>query len=427
MLVSRVKDAMIFVCMCVIVTLIFRPKKGAWSRLLFMLPCLAGHMLCEILEERVPLLNYFLFVLCYFSWTLIYAILALQCEVKNKIATISILCSTYNILRSIIRPLLLMLFPDSMFMWSVNLVSIIIIGFWLVYTTDVRKQIPVAYCMGITAVAFAAFIINSIEGYHYIGAASVYTYFSEVEFFALNCCHLFLLLTVYHMNDKVVGFYESARVRVFRQTAEKEERILAIENKRMTREISVIRHEMKNHLATISALLERGDTDIAKQLLKQLPESYANHTHLISSGNRVVDAILNLRMAVAADKQIKMSVEASMTEALPFTDSDISSLLSNLIDNAIEASEKVPDPWINVTIRPAKRYLCFDVRNKVAHDVLRDNPDLKTTKEHPEAHGLGIQVIKKTAEKYNGIASFQLSDYVFIAHVMLLMNPPNPL
>ena len=107
---------------------------------------------------------------------------------------------------------------------------------------------------------------------------------------------------------------------------------------------------------------------------------------------------------------------------MPIQTSDLSSLISNLLNNAIEASRLVEAPEITVRIFPAAGYLCFQVRNRADAQTLQNNPQLATTKQEPEMHGFGLNIIRSIAEKYDGKAAFETNGDYFTARIMLALK-----
>ena len=189
---------------------------------------------------------------------------------------------------------------------------------------------------------------------------------------------------------------------------------------------TIQRHETNHHLALLGTLLENGEEEKAKDLLAQLTANAPKSKETIHSGNVIADAILRQFAARASEQGIEYSIDVSLEQVLPLTDTELSSLLSNLLNNALEASAQVSEPWINVRIYPTRWYLCFSVSNRADIMALRENPQLLTTKNDPEAHGFGLNVIREIAEKHDGRASFSMEeDGIFTSRVMIMMSKKN--
>lgn len=100
---------------------------------------------------------------------------------------------------------------------------------------------------------------------------------------------------------------------------------------------------------------------------------------------------------------------------------DISSLLSNLLDNAIEASEKTDNPIINLSIFKQNAYYVINIENSICeNNNLTDSDYIPiSTKSNSALHGYGMQIIDDIAQKYDGNFSWRVRNEKFVATVLL--------
>ena len=108
-----------------------------------------------------------------------------------------------------------------------------------------------------------------------------------------------------------------------------------------------------------------------------------------------------------------------LTEQLPLNDAELSSLLGNLLNNAIEAADGCNEPFVRTRMYPARDYLCIEVVNSADTARLRENPVLYTTKQDPELHGIGLQVVQEIVQRHNGMADLIPGDGCFTARIMI--------
>ena len=117
---------------------------------------------------------------------------------------------------------------------------------------------------------------------------------------------------------------------------------------------------------------------------------------------------------------------------LPFPDDELCSLLSNLIDNAVEECvrlgayfPKVMEQGVSLSINPgnpSSDYLYIEVRNPTDRkNLARRTGGIVSTKSDAALHGYGTRIVTRLAEKYNGSALFEAKDGIFIARVILDM------
>lgn len=187
------------------------------------------------------------------------------------------------------------------------------------------------------------------------------------------------------------------------------------EIRRLHENMRSIKHDMKNHLMVTLSYLNDRDSESAKQYISQiLNKLNAVHSY-IDTGNSLLNHILNDKLSMAREKGIDVKAEIENLDFEAMESLDFSALLSNLLDNAIEACEKEESPEMSVMIFRRKEYDTIVVKNKVSESVLDSNPNLVTSKEDKEEHGKGIARIKQISDKYNGMSGFYEEDGFFVA------------
>lgn len=193
--------------------------------------------------------------------------------------------------------------------------------------------------------------------------------------------------------------------------------------KRILNDLIEVRHEWKNHIFVMDGLAKRGDYEQLKQYLGKLSDMQEPIDERIRSGRSVIDVVLIQKLNIASHKGIAMRIRAQIPScAERIEDTDLVSLISNLLNNAIEASEKIEDGEIEIDISPVKNYLSIKVLNSAPEDIFLKNPTLNTMKQkQPEIHGVGIKVIRMVTKKYDGMCAFSMEDKRFVANVMLRM------
>ena len=102
------------------------------------------------------------------------------------------------------------------------------------------------------------------------------------------------------------------------------------------------RHDFKNHLQTMQAYLEMGQTKQLGSYLRELTDDYNSVDIQIRTGNAMVDAILNSKLSVVKARDIRVDATAALPPDLPVSEVDLGVMIGNLLDNAMEACLKVP-------------------------------------------------------------------------------------
>ena len=178
------------------------------------------------------------------------------------------------------------------------------------------------------------------------------------------------------------------------------------------------RHDYHSHLQSLKVKLEQDQINEAKQYLNELEQDLNEIHQLVESGNVNVDAILNSKLSLAVAQNIEVNVKVAIPEKLPLSDIDCCVLLGNLIDNAIEACEKVEENrFIRLYIGIYKKQLYLSISNATGELVRKFDDEYITAKRGN--HGHGLKRINKVIEKYNGYINRKNEPGVFVCEIML--------
>ena len=189
-------------------------------------------------------------------------------------------------------------------------------------------------------------------------------------------------------------------------------------------EMHMVRHEIRNHMAYIRFLLSQEEYDKLFDYTNSVLGEAEVLFRTVASGNDVVDAVVNHEIQKAAKQGIRVETNIVVPPQLPFPEKDFCSVLSNLLDNAIEAAAQsgVENPVIGVSIRPQQDYLFLRVTNPVKEAVRGRAVSLVTTKENASFHGYGTKIIRRIVESYDGTFNCDIRDGRFVADVMMAMR-----
>lgn len=186
------------------------------------------------------------------------------------------------------------------------------------------------------------------------------------------------------------------------------------------KEISVLKHDFKNNIDCIRSLIMGGNYEEAINYADKLKERKINPIQpQILSSNPVINAVINSKFGEAGEKGIDTSLRlvVKVPEYLEF---DLSILLSNLLDNAIEACVKnTVSSQIILTISEVDGYYRIVIRNTIESSVLQNNSDLKTQKSDALHHGWGLKSIRDIVDKYDGLIDIYENSGMFFVDILL--------
>lgn len=180
----------------------------------------------------------------------------------------------------------------------------------------------------------------------------------------------------------------------------------------------ILRHDLRRYLTIAQGMVKNNEIDTLRKYLEEVLGEHFEAKQIYHTDSSVVNAVLNDKANICKKNHIQYNVTASGKIGGRWQ-IDIGIILSNLIDNAIEAELKEERGRIDVQILPCKKMLQIRVANYISRPVLKDNPRLRTWKKDSESHGIGTKSVKKMVEKMDGICLYEEKENYFIATILL--------
>ncbi|NBI92995.1 ATP-binding protein [Lachnospiraceae bacterium] len=190
--------------------------------------------------------------------------------------------------------------------------------------------------------------------------------------------------------------------------------------------IRKVRHEMKNHMANIKGLAGAGEYGEIEDYIRRMDETMQELEYKYVTGNAVTDVIINDKCRRAEKAGIRFDADFRYGGEIPVFDMGI--ILNNLLDNAIEACEKLETGkgFIRLSLKRKKQFLLLEVENSFdgAVPISKCSPLPPTTKQSilPRIiteHGIGLENVRDIAERYFGGVNIKVKGDVFHVTVML--------
>lgn len=220
-------------------------------------------------------------------------------------------------------------------------------------------------------------------------------------------------LTVFYVIDRINKLHISEHNYIVSKPLLEEQRLYYETVLNDQKEINKIRHDIKNSLIGILSEIESNNIINAKQNIKNIFEDIDNGRSVPLCRDVSLNTIFIIKQKEAVKKGIELSVDEQGSAKINIDPIDLSVLLGNAIDNAIEACDKLDNvpKYIDIFISANSSNLIINIKNPVANKIETEN--LTTTKEDKRMHGIGLTRIKEITEKYNGILSLECSDEFF--------------
>ena len=218
-------------------------------------------------------------------------------------------------------------------------------------------------------------------------------------------------------------FVEEQQVKVMKMRLEEAENFYG--------SIRKVRHEMKNHMANIQGLAGAGQYGEIEDYVRRMDETMQELEYKYVTGNPVTDVIINDKCRRAEKAGIRFDADFRYGGEIPVFDLGI--ILNNLLDNAIEACEKLEQGkgFIRLMLKQKKQFLLLEVENSFDGDVpIREGSPLPvTTKQSVQPdivteHGIGLENVRDVAGRYFGGVNIKVKRNVF--HVTVMLQQGNP-
>ena len=171
-----------------------------------------------------------------------------------------------------------------------------------------------------------------------------------------------------------------------------------------------LRHDMNNHIGIMHGLIDTKQYDDLKEYLKDIYTDACHSNDYIFLEDKTLSILLNTKIDKATSLNIDMDVDITIS-SLPFSIKDMSTIIGNMLDNAIEAAGKVTEhPFISVTMSKTGQYYRIYCRNNFLEKPKKQNGKFITNKKDNKNHEMGITNIKTAVNNYNGKVTINVTD-----------------
>lgn len=259
------------------------------------------------------------------------------------------------------------------------------------------------------------FMVYFIDGRHIIGAISVgaLIYINVV---------IFVILRILDHESKKTNEYKNANVQLELQQKHYKEML------EKNYQVRGLWHDMNNHIITMQYLIKNQACAEIDAYLLQFHELLQNAVDHNRSGNHVVDALLNYKIKVAADNQINFVHYIAIPENLKMNSIDLSIILGNILDNAIEGCQRdkrrQEDKMIKFNMYYKRESLLIDIENTIDKDTIKKtgNHMVSSKRIDEEQSGYGIANVKQVLKNYEGNMVAQILDDWFKCTILIPLD-----
>ncbi len=184
------------------------------------------------------------------------------------------------------------------------------------------------------------------------------------------------------------------------------------------KEMRGFKHDFHNHLQTLRGQLEAGNYARALAYIDELDARLGAIDTLLKTGNASADAILSSKIAQARAAGVQVTVKASVPESMALDDVELSIVLGNLLDNAIEACREVSgERFIRLFMSVKGRMLYFSMLNSAPEKLVKRGTLFKTRKSG--LHGFGLTRVEGIIEEHNGWIKYNSEEGAFTTEFLV--------
>ena len=184
------------------------------------------------------------------------------------------------------------------------------------------------------------------------------------------------------------------------------------------KEMRGYKHDFHHHLQMLKGQLEAGEVDRALAYIEQLDNQLMNVDTLLKTGNISLDAILSAKIAQAKVENIAVTVKANVPDALTISDLELSIIIGNLLDNAIEACRTVTgERFIRIFISMKGTMLYFSMLNAAGAKKKKTGCLFATHKDG--VHGFGLRRAEAILEEHGGWVKYNSEDGAFTSEFLV--------
>lgn len=230
---------------------------------------------------------------------------------------------------------------------------------------------------------------------------------------------LLINLLIFYLYDALAGAYvKLEKGAIF-------ERQLAIYSNQLNvmmqseEKMTALRHDMKHHLNELSIIAARNQDREVINYIQDMYTYFGNPHEYIKSGNNEVDSLMNYMLNKAKNVLEKVEYEVNVPKELEIRLFDLTIVIGNLLENAIDAAKDSKEKWMEVSVNFEQGMLFIRIRNSYGNAVQKQGEIYITTKKKTQEHGIGLQNVRKVVDNYKG--EMQISDQNNIFDVKIIL------
>ena len=294
---------------------------------------------------------------------------------------------------------------------------------WILIYLYIRKYLCKVYVNVKNSVLILLISLIGFSGFVFVSNETIKTvdYMTSVLWLIFMCLLLAAMLIIYFSSlqkqEKMkIGYLESRNQLLIEKYDSMNE---------MYCDNAKLYHDISNHMNILYHFLDIGNIEGAKKYIKEISKPILKLSKINWTGVDVIDIVINSKLHEMNKLGINWDVNVEFPYNSNLLPSDLCTILSNILDNAIEATKTQTDNKnIILTIRRINYFLFIRVVNPCGY--LKDFDFIPTsTKENQRFHGWGLQSVSDIVKKNNGTLECINRNHMFTVSIMLAFDEKN--
>ncbi|MBP3560862.1 MAG: GHKL domain-containing protein [Clostridia bacterium] len=233
--------------------------------------------------------------------------------------------------------------------------------------------------------------------------------------FIFACAWIFIYYQTFIGNERKIN-----ELRIENERQEIDSKYLNIIEQN-NKNLSILAHDIKNHMLQIKSM---ENADEIHSYVDSIVDEVQGYGYVGISKNKTLDLLISKYLNLCDGRGIKITFDVKTANLNGIAPADISTIINNLLDNAVESAEKSEKKEISVSIFKKQGHEIINIINSCDSKPKAKGDKLLTTKKEDSIHGYGTQSVIKTLKKYEGVYSWEYDEKekIFETNVLLPME-----
>ena len=189
-------------------------------------------------------------------------------------------------------------------------------------------------------------------------------------------------------------------------------------------ELRQYRHDMKNRMVVMQQMIKENQYDKVLEYTGEIADKLSQTLTYSNTGNVALDSVINYKLTRAAKSNILVESNVVIPEDISLDEDDMIVILGNLLDNAIEAVNRIETDvkkyiYMDIDFEMGSLWIC--IKNSYDNKLYVQENRFVTWKKDKTMHGIGLQSTESIVQKYNGLMEFSMEENLFVVDILLYL------